>query len=188
MRTRVGLCAAAAICLAYAGGAGRVEAQPFEHFSFQDQGSMIVDWCGEDVPFRNEFSISGVVTARSTGRDGAVRYTQTQHGVSVWTNLATGRSITIKWNENAGQDLRVTDNGDGTLSTLYQLSGTVKIYGPDNKLVLNAPGNLRALAIVDYGGTLNDPSDDTLISNTLVSYRGPEVDESECDVFLRLTT
>ena len=184
MRTRV---AVFATCAASIGGASLASAQPFEHFAFHDQESTVVDWCGEDAPFRNDLSIDGVVTARITGRDGTVRYAQTAHGETVWTNLATERTITIKWDSNS-QDLRVADNGDGTLSILFQTSGGAKIYGPDNKLVDVAPGNIRLLAIVDYGGTLNDPSDDTLISETLVSNRGPQGDESECEAYRRLTT
>lgn len=169
------------------GGASLAGARPVEHFAVHDQQSIVVDWCGDDVPFRNDFSVDGVLTARITGRDGTLRFTQTAHGEAVWTNLATGRTITIRWDQNA-HDLRVADNGDGTLSILFQTSGNGKIYGPDNKLVDVASGNLRLLAIVDYGGTLNDPSDDTLISETLVSNRGPQGDESECEAYRRLTS
>ena len=185
MRTRV--LAATALCAACTGGAGLAEARPYEHFPFLDQDSIVVDWCGADMPFRNDFRVAGVITGRITGRDRTLRYTQIAHGKAVWTNLATGRAITIKWNQT-GQDLRVWDNGDGTLSILFQASGAGKVYGPDNRLAAIDPGTFRSLVILDHGGTLTDPSDDTFISETLVRETGPpKALEGECDLFRRLT-
>jgi hypothetical protein len=38
------------------------------------------------------------------------------------------------------------------------------IYNSDGKAIARNPGQFRAEAVVDHGGTPNDPSDDTEIS------------------------
>ena len=62
------------------------------------------------------------------------------------------------------KDLRVTDNGDGTLTILILSTGNAVIYNSDGKAIGRNPGQVRFELLVDHGGTPSDPSDDTEIS------------------------
>ena len=54
----------------------------------------------------------------------------------------------------------MTDNGDGTLTIIFQGSGTDKWYGGDGRVVLRVSGNFRDELRVDHNGTPGDPTDD----------------------------
>jgi hypothetical protein len=77
----------------------------------------------------------------------------------VFTNLDNGNAVT---GEQAflSKDLRVTDNGDGTLTILGLNAGNVVVYGPDGKAIARTPGQIRFEVLIDNGGTPSDPSDD----------------------------
>ena len=163
------------------------DARPLERGTFAYGGDSVVDWCGSDAPFRDQFDVTGTVVGRVTGQRGGdgFRYSQTYHGTAIWTNLATERSISIVWNDH-DQDLHITDNGDGTGTLLWQSSGTVNYYGPDGKFVTNGPGAARLETIIDFAGTPGDPSDDTVISGKVVSNVG-RFPPTECELYRDLT-
>jgi hypothetical protein len=78
----------------------------------------------------------------------------------VFTNLDNGNAVT---GEQAflSKDLRVTDNGDGTLTILGLNAGKMSVvYGPDGKAIARSPGQIRFEVLIDNGGTPSDPSDD----------------------------
>ena len=118
-----------------------------------------------------------MINGRVVG-NGTLRYTVTHHGQSSWTNLVTGRAFTLVWNY-LDQDLRVTVNGDGTLTILGHSPG-------DGQLLDNKPGLFTWLTRIDYGGTLADPSDDVFLGTTFLS--GPAVYGGFCEDFRALTT
>jgi hypothetical protein len=161
-------------------------AQPTGRGPIGDQESIVVDWCGADAPFRNDFYYEGRELGHVTGPDGTFRYSFTAHGEAIWTNLSTGRTLTGVWNTR-NVDLHVTDNGDGTITEFWQGSGNLNEFGPDGKLVANFPGSFRVSTLIDYGGTLADPEDDTVISETFIRNEGHPATESECDLYRRLT-
>jgi hypothetical protein len=182
--------ASAMVSAGIAAAATSAQAKPYEQFRFHEEGSQVIDgYCG-DLRVRGEFHDSGVLVARTTGPDGTLRYTQSHHGGATTTNLATGKAFTVTWNYTV-QDVRVTVNGDGTMSILSQFPGPEKTYGPDGQLLNTSGGTYRELVIIDYGGTLADPSDDTFVSAEVVSEHGgkPQPDSSTpfCDLFRELT-
>ena len=77
-------------------------------------------------------------------------------------NTVTSRSNFID------KDLRVTDNGDGTLTILILSTGNAVLYGPDGKAIARNPGQTRVELVVDHGGTPTDPEDDEVISFEIV--------------------
>ena len=125
---------------------------------------------------------------RPAGKERFLRYTVSHHGGSTHTNLATRRAFTFVWNY-LEQEIKVTDNGDGTVSVLSQLPGPETIYGPDGQLVSTNGGTMRLLTILDLAGTPLDPTDDQSVSQTLVSANGgtPQPDTRLCDSFHTLT-
>ena len=163
-------------------------AAPVEQERFDEQNNEIVDgYCG-DLRVQLDLHDQGVVVARPAGKERFIRYTVSHHGGGTITNLATGRAFTYAWNY-LEQDIKVTDNGDGTFSILSQIPGPEKIYGPDGQLLLTNGGTMRLLTVIDYAGTPLDPSDDQFVSQELVSEHGgkPQPDIRYCDLFHALT-
>ena len=89
-----------------------------------------------------------------------------EHGVTneVLTNLANGKSVSSVANV-IEKDLRVTDNGDGTLTVLILATGNAVLYGSDGKAIARNPGQVRFEILVDDGGTPADPSDDEILAD-----------------------
>jgi hypothetical protein len=151
--------------------AGSVGAAPLEHGSFHDEGSeTFVDFCG-DLDVIHSWDISGTFLALGRGRDGLIRFQDSVHGTDVWTNTETGRSYTQIWSAST-RDLKVTDNGDGTLTILVQGSGGSRWYDGDGKLVLRDPGLIRFEFRVYHNGTPSDPFDDVEVPDSFRLVKG----------------
>jgi hypothetical protein len=56
-------------------------------------------------------------------------FTETHHGTVSWTNLENGLTMTEVIN-NVQKDLKVTNNGDGTLTVVFMVSGVHNVKGP----------------------------------------------------------
>jgi hypothetical protein len=59
--------------------------------------------------------------------------------------------------------LKVTDNGDGTLTILVMGTGNSTLYGPEGNAIARDPGQIRFEVLIDHGGTPSDPSDDEFL-------------------------
>jgi hypothetical protein len=166
---------------------GPATARPYEQLRFHDQGTYVLSDCG-DLSVRIDFEDQGALVGRVVRRETELRYTVSHHGGSTITNLATGLAFRFDWNY-LDQDLRSTDNGDGTVTVLTQVPGPERVFGPDGQLLATSGGTMRLELVLDYSGTLLDPTDDTLLSEELVSSNGgrPQDDTSFCDLFVALT-
>jgi hypothetical protein len=89
-----------------------------------------------------------------------------EHGkvTQVFTNPATDKSVTAV-SRFIEKDLRVTDNGDGTLTILVLSTGNGVVYGADGKAIARNPGQVRFEILVDHNGTPADPSDDEFLAD-----------------------
>jgi hypothetical protein len=142
-------------------------AAPLEHSQFHDVSTEVVQqFCG-DLVVRIDTDIRGTFLVKSQGPDGLAYFLESLHGTVAFTNLATGKSFTNVFNF-INKDLKVTDNGDGTLTILAMSTGSNKNYGPDGKLLFNNPGQIRVEILVDHSGTPTDPNDDVFLSEKLV--------------------
>jgi hypothetical protein len=157
--------ATAAVTLAAAASAG----PPFKgtfHFEGTD---LIDDLCGvEGLNVAQDFVIDGRFQAGPKGSDGLVFFLQLTRHTEVITNLANGRFVTSVTPSVLEKDLRVTDNGDGTLTVLVLATGNATLYGEDGKAIGRNPGQVRIELLLDHGGTPNDPNDDVLLSEEVV--------------------
>ena len=63
------------------------------------------------------------------------------------------------------KDLKVTDNGDGTLTILVLGTGNFTLYGQDGKAIARNPGQVRFEVLIDNAGTPDDPFDDEFIAD-----------------------
>ena len=108
--------------------------------------------------------LDGRVHAVPHGSDRLDYFIEHGRATDVYTNPATGKSITgvTKFIE---KDMRVTDNGDGTLTILIMATGNGVVYGENGKAIARNPGQVRFRFLVDDGGTPADPSDDEFLAD-----------------------
>ena len=98
------------------------------------------------------------------GRDRLAYFLEHGKVTQVFTNPATDKSVTAvaRFIQN---DLRVTDNADGTLTILVLSTGNGVVYGEDGKAIARNPGQVRFEILVDHNGTPADPSDDEFLAD-----------------------
>ena len=154
--------------------------------SYHDEGSFVgQNFCGSaGLTVSVDFVVDGRVHAvqRADGFEYVVDHiTETE----VYT--ANGKTITFVFRGIRQKDLKVTDNGDGTLTILTMLIGQDVLYGPDGKVIARNPGQTRFEFLIDYGGTPIDPEDDELISEQVVK-RTPSVNDDLCAAFVAAVT
>lgn len=149
----------AAVVFAAAAIAGKVSQD-----AFHDEGTYVLeDFC--DVPgldLRVDFTIDGRVHVVPRGRDQLAYFLQHGTRTETLTNPANGKSVTYVARVTE-KDMRVTDNGDGTLTVLVLATGNATLSGADGKAIARNPGQVRFELLVDDGGTPADPSDDEII-------------------------
>lgn len=152
-----------AISLALPGAGVAAAAPPFREV-FHDQFSFAVpNFCG-DLPVRIDVDFRGSVTVGTRGANQLAYFKFEVHGSISWTNEATNKTMT-SYQNYIDKDLKVIDNGDGTLTIIGMATGGDRLVGPDGKLLLRDPGQIRYELLIDHMGTPGDPFDDELIAN-----------------------
>ena len=151
----------AAVTSGAAAGAGQVFRE-----TVHDEGDFVLeDFCDQpgmtvDVAFALDVRVHAVPHGRAR-----LEYFL-QHGVrtEVLTNPANGKSVTSVA-KVIEKDMRVTDNGDGTLTILILATGNAVLYGENHKAIARNPGQVRFEILVDHGGTPTDPTDDEFLAD-----------------------
>jgi hypothetical protein len=157
--------AIAVVMLAAAAGAkpGQVFRETIhDEFEFVDD-----NFCDAGLTVEVAVVLDIRVHAVPHGRDRLVYFLQHGTETDVFTNLDNGKSIR-SFARVIEKDMRVTDNGDGTLTVLIQATGNATLYGENGKAIARNPGQIRIELLIDHGGTPNDPSDDEVLSEELV--------------------
>jgi hypothetical protein len=133
--------------------------------TFHEEGSNeLQNFCGvAGLNVHETFSTDVRVGAVSQGPDELPHFREHDRQSVVWTNLANGEAVSSVLTTN-GRDLKVTDNGDGTLTVLVQLTGNTTLYA-DGKAIGKDSGQVRFEILIDHGGTPTDPSDDEFITD-----------------------
>ncbi len=127
------------------------------------QDTFVVPLCGLDE-VQIDIDFEETIHWTSKGRDRLPHYAANVRGEFVWTNLANGRSLRETFNVN-DKDLKVTDNGDGTLTVLVLATGSDGFRDDSGRLVLSNPGQVRFEQLIDHGGTPFDPADDQFLAD-----------------------
>jgi hypothetical protein len=140
---------------------GPAAARPIERDRFQDSGTEVINLCG--LRIRESFQVSGSFVLKRQGRRQLAYAIQHVHGLVTRTNLANGKTLRETFNNVFKDQKIIINNGDGTLTILVMATGSNKIFGPDGKLLINDPGQIRFELLIDHGGTPADPSDDEFI-------------------------
>ena len=155
--------AIAVVTLAAAASAG----PPFRE-TIHDEFEFVDDnFCGAGLTVEVAVVLDIRVHAVPHGPDRLVYFLQHGTETDVLTNLENGTSIS-SFARVIEKDLRVTDNGDGTLTVLILATGNAVLYGENGKAIARNPGQIRIELLIDHGGTPNDPSDDVVLSEELV--------------------
>jgi len=134
------------------------------HETFHDTETHIEEnFCG--VPrLTVEFTRKSVTRMHVVprGRDGLPYFSFHIKGTETVRNLANDNTVTGTFTVT-DKDLRVTDNGDGTLTILVLATGNAALYGETGKAMARNPGQTRFEILVDHAGTPADPSDDEFL-------------------------
>ena len=166
---RFRLAAVPALVLSLAALAATADAQQVFRETIHDEREFVLeDFCG--VPGLT-VEVARVIDIRvhivPHGRARLAYFLQ--HGTTreVLTNPATGTSLTSLARVTE-KDMRVTENGDGTLTVLDLATGTAVLHGADGKAIARNPGQTRFALLIDDGGTPTDPSDDEVVGQEVV--------------------
>ena len=153
--------ATAAVTLAAAASAGQV----FRETIHDEESLVLGDFCDEQgLTVELAFVLDLRVHVVPHGRDRLDYFLQHGMRTEVLTNPATGKSVTSVA-KVIEKDMRVTDNGDGTLTILILATGNAVLYGENGKAIARNPGQVRFEILVDHGGTPTDPSDDEFLAD-----------------------
>ena len=142
----LGLVIAAAVMLTATAGAAKAD-----RFTIHDERTFAVeDFCDVDgltVTIARTVDIRVHVVPH--GSDGLEYYLQ--HGA--WTEVLTnGDTSLTSFARVIEKDLRVTDNGDGTVTVLILATGNGVLYGEDGKAIARNPGQVRLELVFDENG------------------------------------
>jgi hypothetical protein len=134
------------------------------HETFHDEETEVIENFCETPGLTVEFTtvVDGRVHIVPHGRDGLAYFSVHLAVTEVVTNLANDKTVTANYTA-IDKDLRVTDNGDGTLTILVLTTGNAVLYGEDGKAIARNPGQTRVEILVDHAGTPADPSDDEFL-------------------------
>jgi hypothetical protein len=140
---------------------GVTAAAPLDHGEFHDEFSFTAtDFCEvSGLTVQIDGGVDGRFLVKPQGQDGLVHFMDHLHVSRVLTNVATGEAISDD-ERTVVKDLKVVDNGDGTLTITVLATGNSVVYDADGKAIARNPGQSRFQFIVDHGGTPADPSDD----------------------------
>jgi hypothetical protein len=155
--------AAVAVALVAPVAAAPLERGTFhEEFTFTDE-----DFCEAGLVVRIDGVVDGKFKAMRRGRAGLIYFVEHVRVAQTFTNVDNTRTVTSR-ETTVSKDLHVTDNDDGTLTVVFLATGNFTVYGSNGKAIARNPGQIRIEVVVDHGGTPDDPSDDTLISETVI--------------------
>jgi hypothetical protein len=145
-----------------------------------DDFNLIEGFCDTDMVVQSHFVADVKVKAMPRGRDGLTFFANRLSITETFTNVDNGKFVVSTVN-GIDKDLRVTDNGDGTLTILILSTGNAVVYNSDGEAIGRNPGQVRFELLLDHGGTPSDPSDDTEISFEVVKESTGRTDDF-CEV------
>ncbi|CAN5290711.1 hypothetical protein BH18ACT9_BH18ACT9_08120 [soil metagenome] len=145
-------------------GAATAAPSKWESYRFPYGPEVTTNFCGvTGLTIQQQGVAVGRERTISHGPDGLPYYFVQERYTDTWTNLGTGETMTTV-GAYRGHSLKVTDNGDGTLTVLAQNTGNDASYNADGDIVARSAGVFRFRLLIDHGGTPTDPDDDEVIA------------------------
>ena len=138
---------AAAVMLAAAATAG----PPVRGTIHAEENDILLeDFCEEEgLNVTLDFVIDIRVHIVPHGPDGLEYFLQ--HGTRSEVLSANGTTLT-SFSRVTEKDMRVTDNGDGTVTVLILATGTAVLYDESGKAIARNPGQTRFVIVFDANG------------------------------------
>ena len=141
-------------------------AAPLDKGHFHDVFSETYDCVTPEVHVRQDGDVHGNFTFNLRGGPNVFPYyRESVSGTVVNTNLDTEGTYTNVFTLNS-RDLKIVDNGDGTITIFGQNSGSSRWYDTDGRLVLKDTGNIRFAVDIDYNGTPGNADDDEEVAGS----------------------
>ena len=141
------LTAMAAVVLAAAASAGPPVR---ETIHVEGNDILLEDFCEEDgLDVTLDFVMDIRVHIVPHGPDGLEYFLQ--HGTRSEVLTANGTSLT-SFSRVTEKDLRVSDNGDGTVTVLILATGNAVLYDENGKAIARNPGQTRFVIVFDESG------------------------------------
>lgn len=137
-------------------------ARPLENVKFVEEESFTEDdFCGEGLSVDIELTRQAHVLFNSR-KPGTAPYWQAN--VTVDTVFTSENGVVTEHARGVDKDLKITDNGDGTMTILVLATGNVTTYDESGTAIARNPGQIRYEVLIDYGADVADPSDDEFIA------------------------
>lgn len=144
-------------------GAAPAGAKPLDRGPiFEEFSETLTDFC--DVPgltIEVDTVVEGRFLFNSRKPGTAPYYLETVSVERVYSN--TEGDFVVETVRVVDKDLKVTDNGDGTLTILVLVTGNAFVAGADGKVIARNPGQVRFELLIDHNDTIDDPSDDVFL-------------------------
>jgi hypothetical protein len=147
-----------------------------------DNLNTIEEFCETDMVVQSHFVADLKIKTMPRGRDGLIYFATRLSITETFMNVDNSKFVVSTVNA-IDKDLRVTDNGDGTLTIITLSTGNAVIYNSDGKAIGRNPGQIRFELVLDHGGTPTDPTDDTEISFEVVKESTGRTDDF-CEVMV----
>jgi hypothetical protein len=131
-----------------AAGAAPASAEVIERYSLDFSTSGVIDdFCGAGLQPSFTYEQTGSGSAKTRGGDGVLWFHEEVRVVQTFTY--NGMTVTDIQPNTLGKDLKIVDNGDGTLSITVLLTGEDRLIGSDGKLLAKGDGQVRRLLTID---------------------------------------
>jgi hypothetical protein len=154
-----------------AGVSSVAAARPLETGEFHEEFHDVVeDFCDvPDLTVTIDVVVDGRFSAKIHGsKPGPDELVYITDHLVVTRTFTAGDNVIVGVDKVLNHDLKVTDNGDGTLTVLLLSTGNATIYGADGKAIGRNPGQVRTELLIAHNGTPGDPRDDDVISEEVV--------------------
>jgi hypothetical protein len=151
--------------------AAPASAQKIDGGTFHDEDTFTVrNFCDvSGLTVEGHITFDGRFLVRAQGPDSILYFMDNTRVVLEWTNLADPtQHATELQPRTTSKDLSITVNDDGTLTIIALFTGAGFLYSDDGQLLAKDDGQIRIKFVIDYNGTLTDPSDDTEVSSELI--------------------
>jgi len=136
------------------------------------------DFCGvEGLTVTSDVTIAGAYSVKVHQPSDPAYYAEHFTVDQVVTNPETGLSTEV-FGRSLSKDVVIRQ--EGNILTITSLTtGNSSLYGPDGQLLAKRSGQLRFVAVIDNGGTPDNPDDDVELSFELIKATGPN--DNYCD-------
>ena len=129
-------------------GAAPASAEVIERYSLDFSTSGVVDdFCGSGLQPSFTYDQTGSGSVKMRGNDGPLWFHEEVSIVQTFTY--NGMTVTDIQPNTLAKDLKIVDNGDGTLSITALFTGGDRLVGSDGKLLAKGDGQIRTLFTID---------------------------------------